>query len=157
MWLLGIEHRTSGRAVSALNHWAISPAHSVSVYNTVFPLPFERHSGFLHSLLCLGSWFLWVKYLLLGASCKHLQEMRKYKEWHAYLCGHSWWWVTMVGYFSILKITTSVRGGEHLLAAYSSCNSNLAFLLTPYVGFLHSCTFVFHPFCHFYKISPWTS
>jgi hypothetical protein len=25
MWLLGIEFRTSGRAVSALNHWAISP------------------------------------------------------------------------------------------------------------------------------------
>jgi len=26
MWLLGIEVRTPGRAVSALNHWAISPA-----------------------------------------------------------------------------------------------------------------------------------
>jgi hypothetical protein len=26
MWLLGIELRTSGRAVSVLNHWAISPA-----------------------------------------------------------------------------------------------------------------------------------
>ena len=26
MWLLGIELRTSGRAVNALNHWAISPA-----------------------------------------------------------------------------------------------------------------------------------
>jgi hypothetical protein len=26
MWLLGIELRTSGRAVGALNHWAISPA-----------------------------------------------------------------------------------------------------------------------------------
>jgi hypothetical protein len=26
MWLPGIELRTSGRAVSALNHWAISPA-----------------------------------------------------------------------------------------------------------------------------------
>jgi hypothetical protein len=25
MWLLGIELRTSGRAVSALNHWANSP------------------------------------------------------------------------------------------------------------------------------------
>ena len=31
MWLLGIELRTSGRAVSALNHWAISPAQSSSV------------------------------------------------------------------------------------------------------------------------------
>jgi hypothetical protein len=26
MWLLGIELRTSGRAVGALNRWAISPA-----------------------------------------------------------------------------------------------------------------------------------
>jgi hypothetical protein len=26
MWLLGIELRTFRRAVSALNHWAISPA-----------------------------------------------------------------------------------------------------------------------------------
>ncbi|EDL00869.1 mCG146982 [Mus musculus] len=26
MWLLGIELRTSGGAVSALNHWATSPA-----------------------------------------------------------------------------------------------------------------------------------
>ena len=26
MWLLGFELRTSGRSVSALNHWAISPA-----------------------------------------------------------------------------------------------------------------------------------
>jgi hypothetical protein len=26
MWLLGFELRTSGRAVGALNHWAISPA-----------------------------------------------------------------------------------------------------------------------------------
>jgi hypothetical protein len=26
MWLVGIELKTSGRAVSALNHWAISPA-----------------------------------------------------------------------------------------------------------------------------------
>jgi hypothetical protein len=29
MWLLGIELRTSGRAFSALNHWAISPAPSL--------------------------------------------------------------------------------------------------------------------------------
>jgi hypothetical protein len=28
MWLLGIELRTSGRAVSALSYWAISPAHN---------------------------------------------------------------------------------------------------------------------------------
>jgi hypothetical protein len=29
MWLLGIKLRTFGRAVSALNHWAISPAPSL--------------------------------------------------------------------------------------------------------------------------------
>ena len=28
MWLLGLKLRTSGRAVSALNHWAISPAYT---------------------------------------------------------------------------------------------------------------------------------
>jgi hypothetical protein len=30
MWLLGFELRTSRRAISALNHWAISPAPEVS-------------------------------------------------------------------------------------------------------------------------------
>ena len=30
MWLLGFELRTSGRADSALNRWAISPAHNLS-------------------------------------------------------------------------------------------------------------------------------
>jgi hypothetical protein len=29
MWLMGIELRTSGRAVSLLNCWVISPAHKV--------------------------------------------------------------------------------------------------------------------------------
>jgi hypothetical protein len=32
MWLLGTELRTSGRAVSALNLWAISPAHFIFIY-----------------------------------------------------------------------------------------------------------------------------
>jgi hypothetical protein len=32
MWLLGIELQISGRAVSALNHWAISPALSFTFY-----------------------------------------------------------------------------------------------------------------------------
>ena len=32
MWLLGFELRTFGRAVSTLNHWAISPAPSSSSY-----------------------------------------------------------------------------------------------------------------------------
>jgi hypothetical protein len=32
MWLLGIELRTSGRAVSALNLWAISPAPNTCFY-----------------------------------------------------------------------------------------------------------------------------
>jgi len=33
MWLLGIELRTSGKAVSALNHWAISPAPYWVIFN----------------------------------------------------------------------------------------------------------------------------
>jgi hypothetical protein len=31
MWLLGFELRTSGRAVNALNHWAISPAPQIFI------------------------------------------------------------------------------------------------------------------------------
>jgi hypothetical protein len=36
MWLLGIELRTSGRAVSVLNHWAISPACMHLLYDRQF-------------------------------------------------------------------------------------------------------------------------
>jgi hypothetical protein len=36
MWLLGIELRTFGRAVSALNHWAIAPAH-LTTFKERFP------------------------------------------------------------------------------------------------------------------------
>ena len=36
MWLLGFELRTSGRAASALNHWAISPALFVFVCFVLF-------------------------------------------------------------------------------------------------------------------------
>jgi hypothetical protein len=52
MWLLGIEHRSFGRAVSALNHWAISPA-------LVFippPTPPSRVS--LYSPGCPGTYFV---------------------------------------------------------------------------------------------------
>jgi len=35
MWFLGFELRTSGRAVSALNHWAISPAPNLYVFRVV--------------------------------------------------------------------------------------------------------------------------
>jgi hypothetical protein len=34
MWLLGIELRTSGRTVSALNHWVISPALAPALWET---------------------------------------------------------------------------------------------------------------------------
>jgi len=37
MWLLGFELRTSGRAVSALNRWAISPAHVLILKRPIFP------------------------------------------------------------------------------------------------------------------------
>ena len=36
MWLLGIELRTSGRAVSALNCWAISPARLIYFEDNIF-------------------------------------------------------------------------------------------------------------------------
>ena len=36
MWLLGFERKTSGRAVSALNHWAISPAPGTFIFTKTF-------------------------------------------------------------------------------------------------------------------------
>ena len=40
MWLLGIELRSSGRAVSALNHWAISIAHRSHSYSNYYTMQF---------------------------------------------------------------------------------------------------------------------
>jgi hypothetical protein len=42
LWLLGIELRTSGRALSGLNYWAISPALHV-FFNTI-KLPINQLS-----------------------------------------------------------------------------------------------------------------
>ena len=50
MWLLGIELRTSGRAGSALNHGAISPAHTLRFYIS-FPSISRKVSPYA-SLLC---------------------------------------------------------------------------------------------------------
>ena len=47
MWLLGIEFGTSGRAVSALNHWAISPAHIFYSLETA-----KKSFWGLHILIC---------------------------------------------------------------------------------------------------------
>jgi len=70
MWLLGIELRTSGRAVSAFNHWAISPASwcflsvicSLFIYLVTSP---KAHCCTRGPLICLNwlpqwvsSWFL---------------------------------------------------------------------------------------------------
>jgi hypothetical protein len=41
MWFLGIELRTSGRAVSALNHGAISPAPGCDSFKFSLPLLLE--------------------------------------------------------------------------------------------------------------------
>jgi hypothetical protein len=51
MWLLGIELRTSGRAVSALDHWGISPAPlSYSFYKNI---NFYLHSGIYVHHMCV--------------------------------------------------------------------------------------------------------
>jgi hypothetical protein len=57
MWLLGIELRTSGRAVSALNHWAISPAQIIYSFfiPSLPPSGFHQSSitpFFLHACVC---------------------------------------------------------------------------------------------------------
>jgi hypothetical protein len=68
MWLVGIELRTSGRAVSALNHWVISPASSVpfwylSTYSlsksyvlTILPKAPSLYLYFKNHLICKQSW-----------------------------------------------------------------------------------------------------
>jgi hypothetical protein len=53
MWLLGIELRTSGRTVCALNCWAISPV----------PSSFQRHEKSQDR--CLDSWIPRLAYILL--------------------------------------------------------------------------------------------
>jgi nuclear pore complex protein Nup62 len=64
MWLLGIELRTSGRAVSALNHSAISPAHVVYMYTmlcdhflflslTLYLFPIGSLSAFMSMCVCV--------------------------------------------------------------------------------------------------------
>jgi hypothetical protein len=51
MWLLGIELRTSGRAVCALNCWAISPAPIWSPYHAGFHLLCESYTKIFY-IIC---------------------------------------------------------------------------------------------------------
>jgi hypothetical protein len=52
MWLLEIELMTSGRAVSALNHQAVSPAQKMfsSLWKTAIPAPGCSH---IYLFVCL--------------------------------------------------------------------------------------------------------
>jgi hypothetical protein len=51
MWLLGFELRTFGRAVSALTHWAISPAPEFFFYNSsLLPMETGRENWILWDL-----------------------------------------------------------------------------------------------------------
>jgi hypothetical protein len=67
MWLLGIEVRTSGRAVSVLNHWAISPAHkNVSYHAQNISVQSIQPSGQRKNILIfLIQNHFWVPKLLL--------------------------------------------------------------------------------------------
>jgi len=60
MWLLGFELRTSGRAVGALNHWAISPALKFSLFYVTGDCP-----------LCVC---VCVCVCVHTSTCMHLQE-----------------------------------------------------------------------------------
>jgi hypothetical protein len=67
MWLLGFELRTFRRAVSALNHWAISPAPYGSFNTTasvlITPCTLNR--------LCWGLWVSLDIYLIYVCECLH--------------------------------------------------------------------------------------
>ena len=61
MWLLGIELMTSGRAVSALNHWAISPALECPLCPRLSPtcLTVNSYLGFRQKFLCKHPYSKW--------------------------------------------------------------------------------------------------
>jgi len=61
MWLLGIELRTSGRAVGALNHWAISPAPHFSFLDScVLPIFSHRQLRRCKLVIIKLENFLWL-------------------------------------------------------------------------------------------------
>jgi hypothetical protein len=53
MWLQGIELRTSGRAVSVLNCWAISPAPQIFVFNTDLIMNQYEYSQTICMYVCM--------------------------------------------------------------------------------------------------------
>jgi hypothetical protein len=55
MWLLGIELRTFGRAIRALNHWAISPAPNTWDFKNYYEIHLEEVS---HTRVRELTWFL---------------------------------------------------------------------------------------------------
>jgi hypothetical protein len=89
MWLLGIEHRTSGRAVGALNHWAISPAQDfvLSKWQCLMPVTvsWENRDGILRSVEVCVSWVLTFRY------------MQKYSSNHSTCLFSSFWPVSFQG------------------------------------------------------------
>ena len=66
MWLLGIELRTSGRAVIVFNHQAISPAHSLN------PLIFVPYLMEL-TALCGHTWLYFTQ--MLGNQYQNLMHL----------------------------------------------------------------------------------
>jgi hypothetical protein len=68
MWLLGIELRTSGRAVIVFNHQAISPAHSLN------PLIFVPYLMEL-TALCGHTWYFTQ---ILGNQSQNLMHLHSY-------------------------------------------------------------------------------
>jgi hypothetical protein len=87
MWVLGIEMRSSGRTVSALKHWAISPAPQILIFyhlpgillspvyvsmsewlSLLVPMK-EEQPAYLH--IPELRWTLWIPPCELGAACEN--------------------------------------------------------------------------------------
>jgi hypothetical protein len=86
MWLLGIELRTSGRAVSALNHWAISPALLVGLLTHLWGFVFN-----FYFLSRLRAPFLWMQFQTrCGGQGRafFVRQLQKYRDVvFMYVCG----------------------------------------------------------------------
>jgi hypothetical protein len=110
MWLLGIKLRTSGRAVSALNRWAISPAHQ----QLFIPCMSHGHRGKLWILRHTVSLPIMESFNTLGIFLPYL-------KWGVGLCdllyprlkifGALSWWPVRVQFPDLTGVWGPWKGG----------------------------------------------
>jgi hypothetical protein len=121
MWLLGFELRTSGRAVRALNHWAISPTWIIDFAQHILEIVLA-HSKISRRTEVYGvrsywylelSIFLPVEYSLPGSPTVgiiHIPQETQVSSWHHHVRRGLMWGSLLSGLF----LTTFPSGGWSL-------------------------------------------